>query len=421
MFQLLGLGIVVAATAQCNEGDCRDSTTVGATEICASQYWQEVQTNHTYYCFDNKITVADTEHSSALVSNSYNSSAAVVDSHSTVSGHLATTSATCQFCSVAEPLATTSPKAVSDGRPFSMVYYPNWSKYGRQFVPEDIKKPERFTHILYAFSNISTNGTVSPSDLDADLTRPCSRSALPMGCIQGVQGLRNTNSELRILLSIGGWTYSQAGQFAAMNNPANRENFARSAEYPQNKGEGEDFLSLLQVTRAKLNASKILTAAVSPNPSRYMNLEIKEMDGLLDYWLLIGYDYSGSFNKTAAHSANVYSSTRDPLATPFNTHEAVEAYTKAGVSPSKIILGMPLYGHNFLKQTDYKALATKLANTTQVDKDLIASWSYDQASRTLVSYDNLEVAALKGKYIIDQGLGGGMWWRSAVTGTPIVV
>lgn len=82
-----------------------------------------------------------------------------------------------------------------------------------------------------------------------------------------------------------------------------------------------------------------------------MNLEIKEMDGLLDYWLLIGYDYSGSFNKTAAHSANVYSSTRDPLATPFNTHEAVEAYTKAGVSPSKIILGMPLYGHNFLKQT----------------------------------------------------------------------
>lgn len=46
-----------------------------------------------------------------------------------------------------------------------------------------------------------------------------------------------------------------------------------------------------------------------------------------------------------------------------------------------------------------------------MDKEVIASWSYDNITHTLVSYDNQDVAELKGQYIVDQGLGGAMWWE----------
>jgi chitinase len=47
----------------------------------------------------------------------------------------------------------------------------------------------------------------------------------------------------------------------------------------------------------------------------------------------------------------------------------------------------------------------------QVDKELIASWVYDPEKQTLISFDNPEVAKLKAKYIVEEGLGGAMWWQ----------
>lgn len=42
-----------------------------------------------------------------------------------------------------------------------------------------------------------------------------------------------------------------------------------------------------------------------------------------------------------------------------------------------------------------------------------ASYSYDPASRTMVSYDTPGVAKLKADYITHKGLGGGMWWETS--------
>lgn len=275
---------------------------------------------------------------------------------------------TCVTCSSTGSLHTARPNAPKADGLLSMVYYLNWAVYGRNFLPENIGNPERFTHILYGFAKKDTDGTVSLSDPYADLEKSCGKSDGTGGCIAASQELKKGNSKLKTLLSIGGWGYFQAGRFGVASTSARREKSAESAvalaeqhqfdgididwEYPQDDIAGENFLELLRVTRTSLDASSIstplMTVAISPNAERYSHLKIKEMDGVLDYWLLMGYDYSGSFNKTTAHSANVYPSTSNPLATPFNTHEGLEAYMKSGVPSNKIILGMPLYGHDFV-------------------------------------------------------------------------
>ena len=61
---------------------------------------------------------------------------------------------------------------------------------------------------------------------------------------------------------------------------------------------------------------------------------------------------------------------------------------------------------------DYKALPRPGARE-EIDRYALASWSYDPASRTMVSYDTLQMADMKVNFIVTNQLGGGMWWESS--------
>ena len=164
--------------------------------------------------------------------------------------------------------------------------------------------------------------------------------------------------------------------------------------------------------------------------SHYQVLRLRDMDQYLDAWHLMAYDYAGSWDSTAGHQSNIHSCKANPSSTPFSTHAAVQAYKAAGIAPSKIVLGMPLYGRAFMNTHgpgqsfsgvgegsyepgvwDYKVLP-KAGAAEKWDQESNSSYSFDAAQNMMVSYDSPQAAQVKAKYIRDQGLGGGMWWET---------
>lgn len=277
------------------------------------------------------------------------------------------------------------------------------------------------------------------------------------GCLKQFGIMKRENRNLKVLLSIGGWTYSSNFKGPA-STPQGRSTFAKSSvdllktygfdgldidwEYPQNADEARDFVSLLAEVRKELDAYSQeldasrghhfeLTVACPAGPQNFTKLDVPGMDKYLDFWNLMAYDYAGSWDSVSGHQANLNPSTGNPASTPFSTVAAVDFYIKSGVRPDKLVLGMPLYGRAFENTDgpgkpfqgvgegtwengvyDYKKLPLS-GSEEKYDETIKASWCYSPNQRKMVTYDTPQVAKEKTDYIMNSGLGGAMWWESS--------
>uniref|UniRef100_A0A0P0C482 Endochitinase 1 n=1 Tax=Hypocrella siamensis TaxID=696354 RepID=A0A0P0C482_9HYPO len=340
------------------------------------------------------------------------------------------------------------------------VYYTNWAMYGRNYQPANLSASQ-VSHVLYAFMNLRADGTVYSGDTWADTDKHFATDSWNdsgknvYGCVKQMYLLKKANRQLKVMLSIGGWTWSTNFP-AAASTAATRSTFAKTAvefvkdwgfdgvdidwEYPADETEATNMVLLLQAVRDELDALQAesapnyhfqLSIAAPAGPEKYKKLHLAELGKVLDFVNLMAYDYSGSWSQYSGHDANLYNSNKNPDATFFNTDDAVEAYIKGGVPASKLVLGMPIYGRSFENTDgigkpfsgigegswekgvwDYKALP-KAGAVLQYDSDAKGYYSYDPSTRELISFDTPGMIREKVTYLKGKGMGGSMFWEAS--------
>ncbi|KAJ3570324.1 hypothetical protein NP233_g4476 [Leucocoprinus birnbaumii] len=314
----------------------------------------------------------------------------------------------------------TSMSTTASGK-YSVGYYVNWAIYGRKYPPQLIPV-HNLTHVLYAFANVTAStGTVVLTDSWADEQIHYPGDSWDesgnnlYGNLKAIYLLKKANRHLKSLLSIGGWTYSANFNPVVVSSTLRAEFVKSTVQLLEDYGfDGIDI-------DYEYPSSPDQVAAPC-GPQNYTLLDIAGMDKSLDFWNLMAYDFSGSWDTAAHNQANVYG-------TPINSNDAVQYYHSKGVAFSKLVLGVPLYGRSFTNTGglnkafngvgigtweagvyDYRCLPLPGSKVTDDSKN-IASSEYNGSTKELVSYDDENVAKWKGQYIKKEGLGGSMFWE----------
>ncbi|KAG9190922.1 chitinase [Alternaria panax] len=361
----------------------------------------------------------------------------------------------------------------------SGIFYINWAIYARQHFVTDLPA-DKLTKINYGFANVNNQtGEVFLTDEWADIQYGypgdvATNGTQLLGNFKQLFKLKQQNRNLKVILSVGGWGYRDNFK-PALATEAGRQKFCDSAltlikdlgidgldldwEYPEDETDGANLVDTLQRCRRTFDEYAVVNAAgyhfdlgvsAPAGPSRYTVMPIAEMDPYVDNWNLMAFDYQGpGFSNFTGHLSNVYPSSKNPKTTdgwdvvigdfvPFNTKEAIDYYKANVASPSKIQLGMPLYGRSFANVVDlskdqrglgqkfngsgdgtwepgtldYRALPQN-GSKVYHDKETLTSWSWDKARKQMVSFDTPKVASWKTDYLMQEGLGGAWWWESS--------
>jgi len=391
----------------------------------------------------------------------------------------------CTGLSACIPAATQTPfstdtsasTTVPSGK-YVIGYYPSWAAERGVFV-KDIPA-DKLTHINYAFSNVSKDGECILGDSAADVERVYSaadsvngiddsESAAFHGNFNQLLELKQKYPNLKVLISIGGWSWS--GNFTtAAQGERTRQRFVSSCidlylnqykgvfdgldidwEFPVSgglaPGRSEDKSNYTQVLgefRRQLNElgenenrHYLLTVAAPIGPGTIRNIQPDIFYILLDWINLMGYDFHGTWEQTTNFNAPLFSTSTDPSDAGLNVDAAVKTYLNLGVPPEQLVLGVPFYGkgwsgvletdHGLYQPStegaapgtweagsyDYKDIQRNYLSIYQRywSNEAYVPWLYDPMEKLFISYDDPQSLEAKAGYTHDMGLAGVMIWE----------
>lgn len=285
-----------------------------------------------------------------------------------------------------------------------VVYVTSWS----EVMPD----PQYMTHINYAFGHVNESFNGVKIDNEERLRQ--------------IVDLRKQKPELKVLLSIGGWGSGRFSEMAA--NDEYRRAFAADCdrvvkefaldgididwEYPTSSmanissspDDTENFTLLMQDIRAAIGNEKELTLATVAS-ARY--IDFKAILPSVDFVNIMAYDMASA----PKHHSALYPSGHSGDIT---SDGAVTAHLKAGVPPSKLVMGMPFYGRGgdgYPSFQDYNKVGnTDTQYTEKWDEVAQVPYLADKNDTLVFGFENPRSLAIKCQYILDKDLLGGMYW-----------
>ncbi|KAK2150730.1 hypothetical protein LSH36_393g02038 [Paralvinella palmiformis] len=338
-------------------------------------------------------------------------------------------------------------------------YYTNWSQYRPEplkYFPENVD-PFLCTQINYAFATMTGN-RLSPYEWNDDGDN---------GMYKRVNDLKNTNPNLKVVLSVGGWNFGTEKMTAMLATPENRNEFVTTSitflrdrnfdgldldfEYPGSRGspaeDKERFTSLVQELRSAFDQEAIdtgkvrllLTAAVGCGDTTIdAGYEIDVIAPLFDYIGIMSYDFNGAWDDVTGFNSPLV--VNDVSASDFykirNLEWCAQRWESGGTPRDKIIVGVAVYGRGFtLTSTSenglyvpangactagtytreagilayYEICKTLLASGTRVWRDDYKV-PYVYNGDQWVGYDDIQSMTEKANWIVNSNYGGFMVW-----------
>ncbi|HSK65694.1 MAG TPA: glycoside hydrolase family 18 protein [Anaerolineales bacterium] len=290
-------------------------------------------------------------------------------------------------------------------------YFIEWGIYGRQYLVKDIVtsgSAGKLTVINYAFANAApdASGQVVCKLFDewADYQVPWTAEqsvngeavSWPnpiLGNFQQLKALKEMYPNIKVLISVGGWTGSKYFSDAALT-PSSRQAFVKSCvdmfikgdlpdpgwggmggpgaaagvfdgididweypAYPGNPGniirpeDTENFTELLKEFRAQLDEidpSLLLTVATPAGEAR-TKINLDDIHPYLDFINVMTYDFHGGWDRQTGFLANLYlSQGQDDI----SVDNVVRYYLDQGVPPGKLVVGAPFYSRGWTGVAD---------------------------------------------------------------------
>ncbi len=304
------------------------------------------------------------------------------------------------FSGFAMPQAAANVEAAQKATPKyrNVMYYGDWSIYAGQknFTVEKIDG-SLITHLNFAFMDVDEDGNLISTDMWADWQNPNVGYSVDYespyaGVLGAMLFLREKYPNMRIGISVGGWTRS--GDFPAMAaNETARKNFAKNVakfvhyygydfvdidwEYPTanrqpdptgngvqvdkgclgSEADTQNFTALMQAIRDELDAygeqdGKYyeLSVAMSASPTMMAKIEYDKVLEIVDFANMMTYDLNGAWADYTAHQTALYTNDAYDPETQADGQFSVDTCIKYledtygdDIDYSKVVIGVAPY------------------------------------------------------------------------------
>ncbi|MFJ3906788.1 glycosyl hydrolase family 18 protein [Streptomyces sp. NPDC090025] len=386
---------------------------------------------------------------------------------------------------------------LAPGRHLKVGYFAQWGIYGRQYFVKNLDTSGAAASldvVNYAFENIDpvnltclagvTKGvTGNPQDpdqgtgagdADADYARPFSAAQSVDGVaddgwgklrgnLNQLKKLKAKHPNLKVVVSLGGWTYSKYFSDVAATD-ASRQKFVRSCidvwikgNLPAYNGAGGEGVAagifdgidldwewpgspdghpgnhygpqdkannaaLVAEFRKQLDElggpHRLLTAFTPADPVKIgQGWDLSRIGSALDYFMVQGYDFHGAGSDNSwepnrtGHQANLVTDTQDPYGFHFSVEESVKPYLAAGINPRKLTIGIPFYGRGWQGVTDGGAAGEWQSATGAAPGQFAEEAGVRGYSNLIASVPNLTVRHDEQSGATSGYTGpGGQWW-----------